>query len=322
MSFSVVRDNKLDFYKGCLIWSIVLGHCLNVFCPRGSELHVLLRTFDLPMFMYISGFLLRGSLAKYEWKQLLMNKATTLVMPALIWAGVSFLCGDRCWYYFLWAVFFSCAVVICAHTFCKWAWMKWVMLIGVAVLFHIVPVNVANMSYLFPFFLLGYVSRRIVPVAWKWGLVSLAVFVVLLIGFWSSQYSIWKSGGYVLSAPEYMIPVVLLRLAIGVAGIYAASFLLGLVHDKSGHTVGVGFFERLGRETLALYVMQHVVVEIWMQRLATVGEGCLRSVPSWLMGYVVAPVVSLALLMVMCELALLLKKSDYSKWVFGVKLVK
>ena len=200
---------------------------------------------------------------------------------------------------------------------------EWPILIGIALLLHVVPVNVANMSFLFPFFLLGYMSRQIVPVRWSWGVTALVVFVVLLMGVWSPQYSIWNSGGYVLSDPAYMIPVVLLRLGIGVAGIYAVSSLMGAVHDRWSHFWGVRFFEKIGKVTLAIYVMQHVVVEIGLQRLA--GMECISSVlmeHPWVAGYVAAPLVSLLLLLAMCEMALLLKKSAYSKWVFGFRIGK
>ena len=316
-----MRDGRLDFLKGLVIWSVVMGHTINALCNETNGLHTMLRTFDLPMFMYISGFLLKGSMKRHGWRQLLMNKVTMLLVPALVWAGISMLLGDRCFYYFLWAVFFCCAIVCCVHTCCRKVQVERVVLIGFALLLHVVPVNVVNMSFLFPFFLLGYMSRRIVPVRWIWGVAALVVFVVQLMGVWRPEYSIWNSGGYVLSDTAYMIPVVLLRLGIGVAGIYAVSFLMGIIYDKLNGAVSVRFFERVGKETLAIYVIQHVVVEIGLQRLAGMEgvSGVLAKHP-WVMGYMAAPLVSLVLLLAMYELALLLKKSAYSKWVFGVKL--
>ena len=300
-----------------------MGHTINALCGEGNGLHTMLRTFDLPMFMYVSGFLLKGSMERYGWWQLLMNKVTMLLVPTLVWAGISILLGDRCFYYFLWAVFFCCAIVSCVYACCRTMQREWPILIGIALLLHLVSVNVANMSFLFPFFLLGYMSRQIVPVGWPWGVVAFVVFMALLMGVWSPQYSIWNSGGYVLSDPAYMIPVVLLRLGIGVAGIYAVSFLMGIIYDKLNGAVGVRFFERVGTETLAIYVIQHVVVEIGMQRLA--GMECVSSVLAehpWVAGYVAAPLLSLVLLLMMYELALLLKRSAYSKWVFGFKMVE
>lgn len=316
-----MRNGRLDFLKGLMIWSVVMGHTINALCHENNLLHITLRTFDLPMFMYISGFLLKGSLGRYEWKQLLMNKMTMLLIPALVWTGISMLLCDRCFYYFLWAVFFCCIIVASVYTCCCNRLWKWFVLIGVAVLLHLVPVNVVNMSFLFPFFLLGYMSRKIVQVRWPWGITALMVFVVLLMCVWSPQYSIWNSGGYVLGEPKYMIPVVLLRLGIGVAGIYAVSFLMGNVHDGLKNTRGVRLFERIGRETLAIYVMQHVVVEIGMKHLAGMEDisGVLVRHPL-IMGYVVAPLVSFVLMTAMCEMAIILKKSDYSKWMFGFRM--
>ncbi|MBR1520090.1 MAG: acyltransferase family protein [Bacteroidaceae bacterium] len=118
-----MRDGKLDFFKGLLIWSVVLGHTLNALCPIENSLHILLRTFDLPMFMYISGFLLRGSLARHHWKQLVANKVTNIVVPAVIWMLISLLFGDHCMYYFLWAVFVSSIIVCVCEKICVKSWM-------------------------------------------------------------------------------------------------------------------------------------------------------------------------------------------------------
>ena len=316
-----MRDGRLDFLKGLVMWSVVMGHTINALCNEGNGLHTMLRTFDRPMFMCISGFLLKGSMERHGWKRLLLNKVTMLLVPAMLWMLISLAFGDRCFYYFLWAVCFCCAIVCSVHTCCRKVQVEGVVLIGIALLLHVVPVNVVNMSFLFPFFLLGYMSRRIVPVRWSWGVTALVVFVVLLMGVWSPQFSIWNSGGYVLSDPAYMIPVVLLRLGIGVAGVYAVSFLMGAVHDRLNDAAGVRFFERIGKETLAIYVMQHVVVEIGLQRLA--GMERVSSVlveHPWVAGYVVVPLVSLLLLLAMYEMALLLKKSACSKWVFGFRI--
>lgn len=316
-----MRNGRLDFLKGLMIWSVVMGHTINALCHENNLLHTTLRTFDLPMFMYISGFLLKGSVERNGWKRLLMNKMTMLLVPALVWAGISMLLGDRCFYYFLWAVFCSCVIVSSVYICCRKIQLGWLVLISIAVLLHLVPVNVVNLSFLFPFFLLGYMSNQIVQVRWPWGIMALVVFVVLLVGVWSPQYSIWNSGGYVLGEPEYMIPMVLLRLGIGVAGIYAVSCLMGTVHERLKDARGIRLFERIGQETLAIYVMQHVVVEIGLQRLAGMeGISNVLDRHPLMMGYVVAPLVSLVLVIAMYEMAIMMKGANYFKWVFGFRM--
>lgn len=318
-----MRDERLDFFKGILIWSVVLGHCINAFCPDGNTLHLLLRTFDLPMFMCISGFLLKGSLERNDWKQVLMNKLTGLVMPAVVWTLVSWLLGDRCFYYFLWAVFASTLFVCLCERFFSNRRFALGVLVLLAATFHLFPFKIANLSFLFPFFLMGYYSQDVICVGWRRGLLSLVFYVILFVFLWQPEYTIWNSGGYVLREPAQMIPVVLIRLGIGVAGIWAVSFLLGGVHEKMHDTAVIKFFERLGQETLAIYVMQHVVVEMGLPQLVRVEDiyGVLACHPR-VTGWVVAPGASLVLLVAMFRLALLLKKSASSKWVFGFRMVK
>ena len=311
----------MDFFKGLLIWSVVLGHTLNVLCPTENSLHMLLRTFDLPMFMYISGFLLRGSLARHHWKQLVVNKVTNIIIPAIVWMLISLLFGDHCMYYFLWAVFASSVLVcVCAKIGMK-SWMREGILALIAVSFHLIPLNVVNISFLFPFFLFGYYTEKISSVGWIRGVLSLVVFVVLFVYVWRPEYTIWSSGGYILQDPGYMVGVVSLRLIIGMAGIYATIFVMGKLYDLYGKTRCMNLFVGIGKETLSLYLLQHIVVEIGMMRLvASLNVNNVLTAHHLLIGYVIAPLISFVLLLVMYYAITLIQASKYTKWVFGFKL--
>lgn len=82
------RDNKHDFYKGLLMWGVVWGHCITVLL-NGAEnnigIHLILRTYDMPFFMLISGFFFAFSIKKYTLKDLLKNKITTILLPTFFW---------------------------------------------------------------------------------------------------------------------------------------------------------------------------------------------------------------------------------------------
>lgn len=316
-----MRDTKLDFFKGLLIWSVILGHCLNVFCPKENFLHVVLRTFDLPMFMYISGFLLKGSIARHEWKQLLLNKFTHIIIPALVWMCISLLFGDHCMYYFLWAVFISSLIVCVCEKVSTKPWINVGIMVLLAVFFHIIPKNIINISFLFPFFLFGYCSKNIAGVGWKKGVSALALFIFLCVFVWQPQFTIWKSGGYILQNTGYMIKVVLLRLVIGMGGIYAVIFVMGKVYDLYGKKIIMSLFSNIGKETLSLYLLQHIVVELgllWLIHQMKIQH--LLTNYHVLFGYVIAPLVSLILLLIMYQIVSLMQKYNYTKWMFGFKI--
>ena len=321
-----MRDGKLDFYKGLLIWSVVLGHCVNVFCPNDHILHVILRTFDLPMFMYISGFLLKGSIARYDWKHLTVNKITHIVFPAIIWSGISFVVfQDRCFYYFLWAVFISSVIICLINAFFKKLWQVMTLLLIVAVVFHLIPKNIVNISFLYPFFLIGYYSDNISKVNWGKGVVSLGIFTCLLVFVWNPCYSIWNTGGFILCSPGFMLKAVLLRLLIGMAGIYTTVFIFGYLYEISKNSALISLFEGIGKETLSLYLLQHLIVEICLLRVVeSVGIGDFLIDNQNVIGFIGVPLVSLVILIIMYSIVKMLNRYRYTKWLFGfrVKLSK
>jgi len=316
-----MRDGKLDFYKGLLIWSVVLGHTLNALTPAENVLHSLLRTFDLPMFMYISGYLLRGSIARHDWKQLILNKFTNIVVPALIWMCISLLFGDKCFYYFLWAVFVSSLIVCICEKISSTPIMSCMLVCLAAIIFHLIPLNIINISFLYPFFIIGYYSKNIAQIGWKTGWVSFLIFVSLFVSVWQSDYSIWKSGGYVLRNSEYMLKVVILRLIIGMAGIYTVTYFGGWLYDQCKRLKLVNQFVGIGKETLSIYLLQHIIVEILMNRAVNNSElSTFLADNSLFAGYILSPIVSFLLLFLMYGVILLIQKTKYTKWVFGFRV--
>lgn len=314
-----MRDERLDFYKGFLIWSVVLGHCLNVCCPREDTLHLLLRTFDLPMFMYISGFLLRGSIRRYRGKQLICNKVTGVIFPALVWAVVSLLFGNRCFYYFLWAVFFSVTIVcVCEqHLGKSWAWAGMVLMV---VGLHLVPYNVVNLSFLFPFFLTGYYSKNIAEIGWSKGAASIIVYIVLFLFLWRPEYTIWNSGGYLLWHTSYIIQVIVLRFAIGIVGIYSAILIWSRLYVVIKDSLFTRMMSVIGKETLGIYLLQHIIVEILLLRLVMkLGLWSVQDGNQAVVGYLLTPILSLLLLSVMYIIVRWLKQYNQTKWIFGFR---
>ena len=53
------RNAKWDFYRGLLIWGVVIGHTITALKSGDSSyvwLHTFLRMYDMPMFAFISGY--------------------------------------------------------------------------------------------------------------------------------------------------------------------------------------------------------------------------------------------------------------------------
>lgn len=189
------------------------------------------------------------------------------------------------------------------------------------VFFHLIPKNIINISFLFPFFLVGYYSKNIASIGWKKGFGTLVLFVLLFILVWNPEYTIWRSGGYILQNTGYMIKVMVIRLIIGMLGIYAATFILGKIYDLYKNLSVTKMFEGIGKETLSIYLLQHIVVEIglmWLILYMDINQ--LLSDYQILFGYVIAPVVSLILLWVMYQIVVLMQKCKTTKWMFGFRV--
>ncbi|MBQ9231386.1 MAG: acyltransferase family protein [Prevotella sp.] len=318
-----MRDGKLDFFKGLLIWSVVLGHTLNILCP-GTVLHTVLRTFDLPMFMFISGWLMKGSIIRYDWKQFIVNKVTNIAFPAVIWIIISLLCGDLHSYYFLWSVFISSVIVCLSREIGKLtpnlSGLGGAILVMVAVMFYLIPKNIVNISYLFPCFIIGYFSKGISHIGWKIGVLSIIIFLYLILFVWHPDYTVWKTGSYILQNTSFMLYVVVLRLVIAMVGIYSVIFVMGFAYDMLKDSALIALFSKIGQQTLAIYLMQHIVVEIGLERCV----GCMNinevlTSNHLFVGYALTPIFSLILLIMMYYMVSLIQKCRYIKWVFGFR---
>lgn len=153
------------------------------------------------------------------------------------------------------------------------------------------------------------------------GMVALVVFICLILCVWRPEYTVWKTGGFILHNTGFMLQIVLLRLFLGMAGVYSVVFVMGSLYDKTSQLSVTKLFADIGKQTLAIYMMQHIVVEIGLSNLVkSMGiKGLLVEHPI-LMGYVVPPLISLLLLYAMYCIAKLMQESKYTKWMFGFKM--
>lgn len=152
------RNQKFDFLKGLLMFGVIWGHlitCLLNNAHNDVSIHWMMRTFDMPFFMLISGYFLAIGMQRKSVKQMLLDKVTTILLPTVLW---SVLCSMfRAWdmFYFLWAVFYSSVFMTVCQCF-KNEKLRLVAHILVAIAISCVPYTFYNMSYLYPFFVMGY----------------------------------------------------------------------------------------------------------------------------------------------------------------------
>ena len=86
---STQRDLSLDFMKGVLIYLVVLGHVIAKYAEPGWA-YTIIHTFHMPLFFFISGYLMVPSL-KRPFKEFASRKFDRILLPALMWSLVFFL---------------------------------------------------------------------------------------------------------------------------------------------------------------------------------------------------------------------------------------
>ena len=91
------RNEVIDYIKGLAIYLVILGHCIQCYCIdtqfyKSSYLYLLIYSFHMPLFIFISGYLFQGTLGRREdLNSIIKRKSIQLLYPYLIFGFVYFL---------------------------------------------------------------------------------------------------------------------------------------------------------------------------------------------------------------------------------------
>lgn len=328
-----MRDQRIDFMKGMLMWCVVYGHTINAFFSGIAHtpiwLHTFVRTFDMPFFMMLSGFFLRKSLAKRRAIDVFVNRLSMILVPIVVWTLLLARVDIFNRYYFLWAVLCSGFTCIAGHALTSYLpsrimrVLECLLYIGVVVFFHAFRVP-WNMFYLFPFFVVGYYLRD-VNYGKKLASIMAVVFIAGLC-FWNADYTPWKIGALAWRDNAAAFLVYGFRFVLGISGVCA----MGIVFDSIRRLCGEeSFFVRVvvgwGRETLALYILQTLCVEIALRLLceqfwrhcAISPSGAIMN----LIGYLIVPALSFFLVVLLSMVVKRVKSTRLGKYAFGFKVM-
>ena len=201
------RDDRYDFYKGLLMFSVVFGHVITALANGisiPSGIHVFVRTFDMPAFAFISGFFLRKSCRKHPFHVGVLNKIGSILFPAFLWSGIiNILLGDkffsigRLW--FLWSIFFvSCVILIIDRIGQKVPLLKLPLFILAVILFHTIVIDPWNIGFLLFPAVVGYYDDELKMLFAKArspriAKLSIMLMFVICLLFWSKEYNVWNA---------------------------------------------------------------------------------------------------------------------------------
>lgn len=309
------------------MFGVVWGHAITGFGGGEAPCNItwFLRLYDMPFFMLISGYFCRFSVKKYSLRELLFDKTTTILIPAIFW-GIVYLRKFILYYagyYFLFAVFFSSVVVILIEKLCSRdsiRWLKWVCYSFVILLVYMIDARFFNLCYLFPYFLLGYKND-------VWYKHKMIWFVIFILGlcFWDNSYNIWNADTNILHG--YKVAVLnIYRFVLGCGAVATMRMLFDMayMYFKSLSPSRISVLSRtIGQETLGLYI-SHVffifVLKYSIKLIETKMGYNLFVINERLLVYFIAPVFSIITLIICYKLIEICKRNQYLKYLWGFKI--
>ncbi len=278
------RNAKYDFYRGLLMLGVVWGHTITAlrFGVGGSSaiLHFF-RTYDMPMFAFISGYFLNKTIKKHGFCSNVLNKIGMILFPILLWniiysvintvvfsAGIS-LSFSRFW--FLWAIFIVSIMVLAIEklfTFSKA--LKAIVYAVVTIVIHTFINLPHNVAFLFVPCVFGMYydsirekllcnakenSVRVIK------LVFVVIFAVMQV-FWDKSYNVWNTGNniFAFSTPITTSLRIFYRMSIGIVGCIAMKTVFDLLYSFKCAKLKTALCNA-GKNTLEIYIIQSFLVE-------------------------------------------------------------
>lgn len=296
MTETAKRDVLPDLLKALLILSVLLQHsatALKMGLPIGEgnwTNWLSASPFNMPLFMGICGYYFFYSAKRRTLAELLKSKLLMILVPCLAWNAVfkgtaNVLYGLHvdwlAWPGMLWFLW-SAMICMLLGSICHYAFRRvegWVMALLCGLL-CLVPNDLYNVAYMFPFFAIGYTAckHNLVSKARPWmGWTALAAYIGLhcLI---TGESSVWNSHSFLFGERpvEVQLGLNAYRFLIGLAGSVAFCFVVkwslpllerGLNGTGMLGRAGQWYLQKLGQYSLVVYASQAVFLELCTGRL-------------------------------------------------------
>ena len=280
------KDSVIDFLKGFAILSVIYGHLAAVTMggaglKDNNPLAVALTSFQMPMFIMISGYLSESSFEKDGIFRFIKKKIFRIVVPCLVWTaivsgyrtftlGVPFQFRFYFWYLYTLMACYVIELIIRKILLQFTDRISYMMVADIFVMAAMIAFDVKRMflSSMYPFFVSGIWIRTLAKrkgcstvtelmkcVDKKIRLVMAVCGVVAAVLF---QYR-WTF--YVPDSSRIYIFYLRLVIAFFVIGGFVP-FVVWFVGNASSGKGGkiISFVERCGSQSLELYLMQTLFI--------------------------------------------------------------
>ncbi|MBF0489144.1 MAG: acyltransferase family protein [Candidatus Omnitrophica bacterium] len=278
----LLKENSpaINVIRGIAIVLVVAGHVIQrTMSINGEDFFLnpvfkIIYTFHMPLFFFISGFVMAFSLNRQTPWEVLKKRYRSLCVPLLSW-GILGVVGSyylhlssdlSVWFiWFLFTLFISSCILLCSVQFERrlglWAFG------GMYLIILILPYNhyfyLYFIQWFYVFYLAGYFFNRygMNGISQRGGL---GAFLVALIVFsWLS--SLWTKNDYIyihqmnFTAHNYVFEILRMgyRYVLGFLGIFM-TFMVG--HGMAKRKIGL-IFGYIGIFSLDIYLIQRYIVE-------------------------------------------------------------
>lgn len=276
---SQARNYSLDLLKAFAIFCVVWGHSIQYFGRSSwffdNPVFAFIYSFHMPLFMFISGYF---SLSAFKRKPIdfFRHKFMQLLLPCLSWGLIMYFSlelmgrnsqlsfeGLLSSYWFLTACFLSYALIYLLRLATKSLWVT----VIISLLLSRLPWVGFYFSFMFPFFLFGYIvalyKDRISGFLPQISIVSGLLFIVSLF-FWTADYTVYQSPSILLTIQTLhagnfysQLGTDLFRFLIGISGTLFCFALFSQIHLQRVSTSKVlQGLVWVGRNTLGIYAVQ------------------------------------------------------------------
>ena len=332
-----MRNEKMDFYKGMLIIGVILGHTVTAL-KADAQINIwmctFLRTFDMPMFAFITGLFLNQSMKKHTSLENLKSKSCHILWPVLLWTVLVNLLTHNLnlYYWYLWSIFVCCVLMILTGAICgNKHQLTPIILIMCCVILHCGVGERLNVGFLFFPCMIGYYSDILKIWEKKIGKIGKVLVIALfgiLLYFWKSEYSVWNIGCNILRSSRQEVVLIIFRGCIGLVGSLSMMTLYSILYDvlKKFKVDRINtYIASLGKATLEIYILQTIFIELILGKLVWVldryiGKNVFALHPI-LGGYICAPLIAVISAGVLCMMQKYLKKIPViGSYLFGLPL--
>lgn len=322
----------MDMLKLLAIFLVLWGHCEQYFLSGDFSERAVYRhiySFHMPLFMMISGFFFAMTLKSGIGKNIL-TKARQLLLPALCWTAFfellslmegqnlfslrSFSSGIVLNFWFLKSAF-ACSILgmVPFYIFRRHFFLSAVMSLIVSQALSKLPV--VNLPFMYPAFLIGgiiyrYHARFIISARW---IIPICGFVWIICNtFLDADAYRCMNIGFSSATHESILKLAFLRIYKYVMGLCGAIAFIALFDVIFSSPRAGRFFTAAsdwGKMTLGIYILQTFLLERLLAGILN-----FDGVPDLLFDFVIAPLISLAVMAICVGIISIIRYNEYASF--------